>query len=143
MQSLPLAAFMFIWNNLVKWKHWWQGTNWNWKWFEIYNHWSHWSFMYNFLSKHINFTGWKTLYHIPCEILWYMYLYLYLYAIIKQEVSRLYGILKFLKYQALLIPSWGQKVHVLFTFDCQENIFWQISWRHMWTIFISIILLGI
>ena len=54
------------------------------------------------------FTGWKTVGHIPSQILRYVYFF------IKQERDRVYGKLKSLKYKTSPIPSGGLEVPLKF-----------------------------
>ena len=59
-------------------------------------------------TKHKYFTGWKTVGHIPRQILRHVYFF------IKQERDRVYGKLKSLKYKTSPIPSGGLEVPLKF-----------------------------
>ena len=61
------------------------------------------------------FTGWKTVGHIPREILRYVYFF------IKQERVGVYGKLKSLKYKLSPIPSGGLEVPLLLKFESQDK----------------------
>ena len=65
--------------------------------------------------KHKLFTGWKTVGHIPRQILRYVYFF------IKQEGVRVYGKLKSLKYKLSPIPSGGLEVPLLLKFESQDK----------------------
>ena len=61
----------------------------------------------------VDFSGWKTVSHIPREISQYVFFF------IKQEDGRFYGKLKSLKYKRSLIPLGGLEVSLLLKFESQ------------------------
>ena len=66
-------------------------------------------------ARHSYFVGWKTVWHIPREISWY------LYFLIKEENVKAFGTLKLLKYKASSILSGRLEVPLSLTFSCQEK----------------------
>ena len=66
-------------------------------------------------ARHSYFVSWKTVWHIPREISWYVYF------LIKEENGKVFGTLKLLKYKASPIPSGRLEVPLSLIFSCQEK----------------------